>query len=80
MSYAVARVAVENAVYHFDKEFSYLIPPTVSRDLAGCRVVVPFGRGNARRQGLVISTDTVEDGSQLKEIADVLDGEDVVPF
>ena len=78
MSYAVARVAVENAVYHFDKEFSYLIPPTVTRDLAGCRVVVPFGRGNARRQGIVISTDTVEDGSKLKEIADVLDDEPVL--
>ena len=53
MTCAVARVAVENAVYHFDKEFSYLIPPSVQRDLTGCRVIVPFGRGNKRRQGIV---------------------------
>lgn len=78
MSFAVARVSVENAVYHFDKEFSYLIPPKIERDLTGCRVVVPFGRGNARRQGIVtgiVSEDTAEN---LKEIADVLDDEPVL--
>ena len=78
MSSAVARVAVENAVYHFDKEFSYLIPSSVVRDLTGCRVVVPFGRGNARRQGIVTGTGTAEDVSGLKEIACVLDNEPVL--
>ena len=78
MSSAVARVAVENAVYHFDKEFSYLIPSSVVRDLTGCRVVVPFGRGNARRLGIVTGTGTAEDVSGLKEIACVLDNEPVL--
>ena len=78
MTCAIARVAVENAVYHFDKEFSYLIPPTVKCDLTGCRVVVPFGRGNARRQGIVTSVADTEDTTGLKEIADVLDDEPVL--
>ncbi len=78
MTCAVARVGVENAVYHFDKEFSYLIPQSVNRDLTGCRVVVPFGRGNARRQGIVTAVAEVEDTAGLKEIADVLDVEPVL--
>lgn len=78
MTCSVARVAVENAVYHFDKEFSYLIPPTVQQDLTGCRVVVPFGRGNTRRQGIVIGVAESEDTSGLKEIADVLDADPVL--
>ena len=73
MSCRTARVAVENAVYHFDKEFSYLIPPTVDRDLTGCRVVVPFGRGNTRRQGIVTGMGEADDAAQLKEIAEILD-------
>lgn len=78
MSFAVARVCVENAVYHFDKEFSYLIPPTVQRDLTGCRVVVPFGRGNARRQGVVTGIAMTDNVEKLKEIADILDDEPVL--
>ena len=78
MTCAIARVAVENAVYHFDKEFSYLIPHSVQRDLTGCRVIVPFGRGNKRRQGIVTATLSIEDTSGLKEIADILDDEPVL--
>ncbi len=78
MSAAIARVAVENAVYHFDKEFSYLIPSGIERDLTGCRVVVPFGRGNARRQGIVTGIGETGDTEKLKEIAEVLDDEPVL--
>lgn len=78
MTADVARVAVENAVYHFDREFSYLIPPEYSHLKPGCRVVVPFGKGNARRQGIVLSLTTTENMEGLKEIQSVLDDEPVL--
>lgn len=56
----IAKVYVEKAAYHFDKPFDYLVPEQLSATLQrGCRVVVPFGNGNRRRQGLVDGIDTV---------------------
>ena len=76
--YRIARVAVENAIYHFDKEFSYVIPEKMDPLAPGCRVAVPFGRGNARRQGVVVSVDLSADVSGLKEIVDILDEKPVL--
>ncbi len=55
----VARVAVENTAYHFDKLYDYLVPPGL--DLApGQRVVIPFGRGKApQRMGLVLEVASI---------------------
>ena len=78
MSFVTARVAVENAVYHFDKEFTYLVPFRITHDLTGCRVVVPFGRGNARRQGIVTAMDKTEEIGELKDIAEILDVEPIL--
>lgn len=50
----MARVAVENTAFHFDKLYDYLVPPDLSL-APGQRVVVPFGRGKSlRRMGLVV--------------------------
>lgn len=50
----IVRVAVENAAYHFDKLYDYLVPAGMTL-APGQRVVVPFGRGKARcRMGLVL--------------------------
>ena len=76
--YLTARVAVENAIYHFDREYSYLIPQRAESLRAGCRVVVPFGKGNSRRQGIVLAVDSCEDAQGIKEIAEVLDDEPVL--
>ncbi len=47
-------VAVENTTFSFDREFDYLVPPRMADECAvGKRVLVPFGRGNRRRQGIV---------------------------
>ncbi len=82
MSKLIAGVAVENTVYHFDKIFDYIIPQDSALHLCvGCRVLVPFGRGNKNRQGIVmyIKDDTSElDLSKLKEISTVLDSEPVL--
>ncbi len=50
----IAKVHVERAVLHFDKAFDYLVPIELEASLKrGCRVVVPFGNGNRKRQGMV---------------------------
>jgi len=50
----VAGVYVDQAAYHFDQAFSYLIPEALTKTLTrGCRVLVPFGRGNRKRVGMV---------------------------
>ena len=76
--YRIARVAVENTIYHFDREFSYLIPAAMTSLKPGCRVAVPFGRGNTRRQGMVLSVDTADDAGTLKEIVELLDEQPVL--
>ena len=53
MTDKIAYVAVENALLHFDNAFSYRIPEGMPVQ-AGCRVAVPFGRGDSKRQGIVL--------------------------
>ena len=75
----IAKIAVEKAAYSFDREFDYLIPPHLASDCAvGKRVLVPFGRGDRRRQGIVTSILSGESNEGLKEIACVLDSEPVM--
>lgn len=69
-----AKVAVEHTVYHFDKEFDYCVPRSLAGQAQpGCRVLVPFGSGNVKRQGMLLSLHEVPDGSQLKPLEAVLD-------
>lgn len=50
----VALVAVEKTSYHFDKLFTYLVPEQFQHELqVGCRVLIPFGNGNKKVQGMV---------------------------
>ena len=69
----LAKVAVEAAVYAIDKPYSYLLPVGLEA-IPGMRVVVPFGRGNRRSEGIVLS---VEDGDdpKLKYVEALLDRE-----
>ena len=75
----IAKVAVEKAAFSFDREFDYSVPGRLIDDCAaGKRVLVPFGRGNSRRQGIVteISQGTAPEG--VKEMISVLDSEPVL--
>ncbi len=76
MTSKIAFVAVEKAIYHFDHAFSYRIPEGMDVR-PGCRVAVPFGRGNAKRQGIVlrIGEDKADD---LKSVSELLDSEPVL--
>ena len=74
----VAKVAVENTVYSFDTEFSYFVPQTLASSCkAGVRVLVPFGRGNRKRQGIITQLE-YSDTENLKSIVSVLDSEPVL--
>ncbi len=79
MSYKnIAGVAVEKTNFSFDKEYDYLYDNSV--DLKpGCRVLVPFGKGNKCRQGIVTYIRTQEESVKgIKKISSVLDEEPVL--
>ncbi len=74
----VAGIAVENTVYSFDREFSYSVPSHLQSICSvGSRVLVPFGRGNKKRQGIVTSL-SAEQSDGLKDILSVIDSEPVL--
>ncbi|MBS4785324.1 MAG: primosomal protein N' [Clostridiales bacterium] len=68
----IAAVAVDKATPQFDKKYSYLIPDLLPVQV-GCRVTVPFGRGNRRRLGLVLSVTEGEAAPGLKQILSLVD-------
>ncbi len=70
----IAKVAVEKTAYHFDKPYDYLVPKQLCESaLVGCRVMVPFGSGNRKRQGIILGLHSVGDVEKLKPIVSVLD-------
>ena len=74
----VVKIAVENAAYSFDKLFDYAVPENLlNRAVAGTRVLVPFGRGNKKRQGIIMALEHSQRES-LKYILSVLDDEPVL--
>lgn len=78
MSLQIAKIAVEKAAYSFDKAFDYAIPDSMlDKAVAGVRVLVPFGRGNHKRQGIIVSVYQ-GDSKKLKSIISVLDDEPVL--
>lgn len=82
VSYPVAAaIAVEKTAISFDKLYDYLIPEELASQVSlGCRVLVAFGAGGKKRQGIVFKLyDSIPDESvKLKNISSVLDGEAVL--
>ncbi len=69
-------VAVCAASYSFDRLFSYV---SAQRILPGCRVIVPFGRGNAKRVGIVLTCERLTDTEkQLKFVSAAADAEPIL--
>ncbi len=74
----IASVAVEGTTYHFDKAFDYAVNEQEHVGiLPGCRVLVPFARGNRHRTGMVMSLRR-GDSSGLKYVEKLLDKEPVL--
>lgn len=69
-----AKVVVENTAYSFDIPFSYSVPDSMQRDIRpGCRVMIPFGKANRSRQGLVLALEEGEEEAKLKPIRSLID-------
>lgn len=69
-------VAVCAASYTFDRLFSYVSTQEIP---VGCRVVVPFGKGNAKRVGIVLSSaEQAQTEQQLKPVLSVVDKQPIL--
>ena len=74
MQCRIASVVLQKTAYSFDKTYDYIIPENISEDCkAGCRAIVPFGKGNALRQCLIVSVKEAEENRELKSIISVAD-------
>ncbi|MGM9590539.1 MAG: primosomal protein N' [Faecousia sp.] len=67
----IAKIAVSAANFAIDKPYSYRIPEGMTLQ-PGQRVQLPFGRGNRRCEGIVLSVETGEE-SGLKVVERCLD-------
>lgn len=74
----IAETAVSGTAYSFDMLFSYAVPAEMCDTLrCGCRVLVPFGRSNSRRIGVVMRI--IEgDTHGLKRLAEQIDSLPVI--
>lgn len=68
----IAKVAVNDATIHFDKLYSYRVPPELAgRIWPGGLVLVPFGRGNKARMAVVLEVgEEAEPDPRCKPLLD----------
>ncbi|MCI9483262.1 MAG: primosomal protein N' [Clostridiaceae bacterium] len=72
----VCAVAVDAATYAIDRLYDYIAPRAGVPEI-GCRVLVPFGRGNKRLEAVVMAVREGT-GEGLKPVLEVLDAEPVL--
>ena len=69
-----ALVAVSAATFAIDKPYSYRVPGSFAeKALPGARVAVPFGRGNKKVEGIILSISDEPAAKSLKSVDSVLD-------
>ncbi len=74
----ILAVAISATSYGYDKLYSYKAPEGVSeKAVAGSRVLVPFGYGNRKRVGIILSVE-YGDVSKLKPVSSVIDEKPVL--
>ncbi len=75
----VAKIALAAATFAIDKPYDYLVPEDLTNLLqVGQRVLVPFGRGNKRSEGIVLSFGQQEEKKKLKHVLALLDEQPVL--
>ena len=75
----VAKVALAAATYAIDRPYSYKIPIELKERIRpGMRVMVPFGAGNRRCDGIVLTIGPQKDEMRLKSVLSLLDDEPVL--
>jgi len=79
MKTLVASVVLDGAIGSFDKEYSYAVPKFLEEKAkVGCRVTMPFGRSNLKKQGMIFALKEKENSDNLKDIYEVLDKEPIL--
>ena len=64
----VAEVVIDGATGSFDKCYTYAIPESlVKTAVAGSRVTIPFGKGNIKKQGMILNVFEAEITPKTKE-------------
>lgn len=75
----IIRAAVEKTAYSFDKPYDYTVPDRLYDAVKpGCRVLVPFGNGNRKRQAMVLEVCDVPEVQGIKAVHTLLDEEPVL--
>ena len=75
----VAEVVIDGAAGSFDKCYTYAVPDIlVNTAKAGCRVTIPFGKGNTKKQGMILSVFNGEVTPKTKEIFSITDKEPIL--
>ena len=70
----LCHVAVSSATYAIDKPYTYLVPESLEQRIQpGMRVIVPFGTGNRRVEGLILDLFSGERKRGLKPVRTLLD-------
>ncbi len=74
-----AKVALSGTSYGYDIEYTYRCPSVLQGTLReGMRVLVPFGRGNSKRVGLVMRVYEREDEDGIKPVLSLIDRQPLV--
>ena len=76
MTGLAAEVALDGATNAYDRLYSYALPKNCGA-VPGCRVTVPFGKGNIKKQGMIFSVCETQTDN-LKEIISVTDKQPVL--
>ncbi|GMB10946.1 MAG: primosomal protein N' [Candidatus Improbicoccus devescovinae] len=85
LSFKMAKVAVEKTKFNFDLLYEYVIPVFLTDIIfVGCRVLVPFGRTNTRRIGVVVGISNIDTNCEhdflrkYKNVLELLDAQPLV--
>lgn len=74
MELETVSVVLDGAIGSYDKPYSYFVPKELeSKAKKGCRVTVPFGNGNTKKQGLIIDYGFSDYNPKIKYIISVND-------
>ena len=75
----LAKVALSAATFAIDKPYDYLLPDELRESAApGMRVLVPFGAGNRRIEGIILALSRGQPAPRLKAVIALLDDTSVL--
>ena len=79
MADVILKIAVSSATYRIDKPYEYIADgETAAKAKPGCRVLVPFSRGNRVCEGIILALSDSSERGELKSIIKVTDDEPVL--